>query len=264
MGNIQDWLDGSDVLRMSLEIDGTLFTRRLFAINDGIPNGDQWTRIQYGDITIHPDLGTNTIYISGIDHTIVLQQSGKTNLLVAPDSGGLITGPNTIPYWGAPGSEIVLLNFHDATAGDADSSTIFQGVGNPSGPQQTFQVNLFDTNRNNVPEMSLFDGKDGLARSQLWFGTRYAIQVTNNLSVVDINPEAIDGSTPFSLSTHTAHSSGKLFTVSNVGTNFVGIPVDQAATNAPLILNINGTQKRVHVGAIDSGGTGLRALTIEN
>ena len=87
MGNIQDWLDGNGVLRMSLEIEGTLFTRRLFAINDGIPNGDQWTRIQYGDITIHPDLGTNTILLSAIDHSITMWQAGGTNFYVAPSSG---------------------------------------------------------------------------------------------------------------------------------------------------------------------------------
>jgi len=87
MGNIQDWEDGNGVLRMSLEIEGTLFTRRLFAINDGIPNGDQWTRIQYGDITIHPDLATNTILLDANDHSITMWQSGITNFYVAPSSG---------------------------------------------------------------------------------------------------------------------------------------------------------------------------------
>ena len=94
MGNIQDWQDGNGVLRMSLEIEGTLFTRRLFAINDGIPNGDMWTRIQSGDITIHPDLGTNTILLDANDHSITMWQSGVTNFYVAASSGWTQTGTN--------------------------------------------------------------------------------------------------------------------------------------------------------------------------
>lgn len=91
---------------------------------------------------------------------------------------------------------------------------------------------------------------------------KYAFFNLGNLAV--LYPTIDDGSTPYSLNTSITHSSGNLFEAQNNATNYVQIPADQAATNAPLILNINGTQKRVHIGAPDSGGTGLRALTIEN
>lgn len=47
-------------------------------------------------------------------------------------------------------------------------------------------------------------------------------------------------------------------------TNQVQISVSTTSTNTPFTLNINGTQKPVWLGAPDSGGTGLRALTVAN
>jgi len=85
-GNIQDWRNGSDLMG-SLENDGTLFVRRIFAVQDSIPNGDEFVRIQQGSILIHPDLATNNISIDALFNAITMWQNGQTNFYVAPNSG---------------------------------------------------------------------------------------------------------------------------------------------------------------------------------
>lgn len=80
-----------------------------------------------------------------------------------------------------------------------------------------------------------------------------------------LNPTASDGQTPYIFSTSVAHTSGNIGEVKNDGTNIVQITATTAtSTNTPFILNINGTQKPVWLGPPDSGGTGLRALTVAN
>lgn len=92
----------------------------------------------------------------------------------------------------------------------------------------------------------------------------YLVLTLSSVDLTILRPSIIDGSTPYVMDTTLTHTSNNVVEFRNNTTNLVQIPVDQDTTNAPLILNINGTQKRVHVGAADSGGTGLRALTIEN
>ena len=73
------------------------------------------------------------------------------------------------------------------------------------------------------------------------------------------------GNTPYRFDTSITHTSGNAGEFANNGTNVVQITATTATpTNTPFILNINGTQKPVFLGPADSGGTGLRALTVAN
>lgn len=83
---------------------------------------------------------------------------------------------------------------------------------------------------------------------------------------LDFWPSAGSSSTAYLFDTlGVSHISGNVSEFNNNGTNVVQITATTAtSTNTPFILNINGTQKPVWLGPPDSGGTGLRALTVAN
>lgn len=83
--------------------------------------------------------------------------------------------------------------------------------------------------------------------------------------LVNLFPDNGASATSFHFQTAEPHTSGTIFNIDNDVNEFFSIEAaDLASTNTQINVNINGTVKRIHVGAADSGGTGLRALSVVN
>jgi hypothetical protein len=81
----------------------------------------------------------------------------------------------------------------------------------------------------------------------------------------NMQPTVTDGAVIYNYSSLHDLSTTNMVQWQNHGTNFVAFhPGNIASTNTPIFISIDGTFLQVHVGAPDSGGTGLRALTVVN
>lgn len=188
-----------------------------------------------GDGTNAFRVNAATTHMSG---NLVEVRNNGTNINTTVFDGGQYVGPHSFDWWGSdPG--IILVGIRDADFGETYAQVVIGTVNGPIGDKY-FQL---ETSTNLI---------------------QFLVRAKSGRGVFLRPDEADGGEDSFQFITSASRASGNLFTISNNGTNYVQVPTDKAATNAPLTLNINGTQKRVHVGAIDSGGTGLRALTIEN
>jgi hypothetical protein len=183
--------------------------------------------------------GTNAFRVNAaVTHTtgnLMEVQNNSTNVTTINPNGGLTIGRNSESEWA--GNQ-VLTAFYRSDLGEPDHAIVTLGVSDNASV-----YNYSELKANNTE-----------AKLELAIGS-----VKTHLSPADQT-----GTTPYMLNTVSTHTFGTILEVQNNSTNYVQIAADQVSTNTPLILNVNGTQKRVHIGAPDSGGTGLRALTIVN
>lgn len=203
--------------------------------------------------------GTNAFRVNAaVTHSsgnLMEVQNNGTNLVTVDYTGEIAIGANNT-HSGGSGYSIYSLR---STAADGWHGNGIYLEGKDGSDTGSIDMDV----RSDRSQINLID-KDGnfiqlKARSGVEF---YVLGVGNK--GLEVVPTQVDGSAAYIFGTTLTHATGNLGEFKNNATNYVQIPADQAATNAPLILNINGVQKRVHVGDADSGGTGLRALTIEN
>lgn len=217
----------------------------------------------------------HTLDTGGITHTtgnlLEVKNNGTNKVQITPYGGLLLAnGPDN-------GSDTdTLSNTYDLSKGDPDVTSINTYLVDSDGFNYYAQAILnMSITSSNAPTVSLNLGATpGDTGNESHINIRIAPAGTTDGSIstrvgsgaenISLYPNVNDGASPFTLFCEQVHTTGNLFELGNTSTNYIQVPVDQASTNAPLILLINGTQKRVHVGAPDSGGTGLRALTIEN
>lgn len=166
-------------------------------------------------------------------------KNNGTNTFGLAASGGLIIGHDFNTWISDSSGEIVNLTIGDKSA-NSSSSIFAEYIDSVTGTTIDNQVTLYTDS--STADFTIYSN-----------GVKTKLQ-----------PTASDGTAVLISDTVITHTTGDLAQFKNSTTNYVTFQPDQAATNTPITININGTLKRVHVGAPDSGGTGLRALVVEN
>lgn len=112
-------------------------------------------------------------------------------------------------------------------------------------------------NGSNDVRLQLQKSGNGTNQTLYFWAQQYAPAPANNTP-----PKLLVAASSIGLATHVSNGDNAM--VDGSTTEQARVEATAAAEETPLLLRHNGTLKRVKVGAMDSGGTGQRLLTIDN
>lgn len=284
-----DTTDGNSFARWQLINGGADTTNQLSFSQIDVGNNDQYTYIQeqvgVGDeqvntkfviggdndyVVFKPFVSSSTTpytFDTSLAHTsgnlMAVKNNGTNGISLTSEfgfetgrgnPGGYASGFNYTADVDVGGSPLWEISAHSYTNISNQEGAWVDITGDGSGRTVDFVVISGGPAANNIIELNVGPGS----------GFFKIAELGGVGDLVTLDPYASASTPVVVINSSLTHTSGDFVQFNNNNTNYVTFQPDQASTNTPITININGTLKRVHVGGPDSGGTGLRALAVEN